>query len=139
MTWSGTFHFGDTYAAYFGPSDENDLHQHAAHQIVLSGEQEASIIDELGVEWRGSRLLIRPLVPHAVTSEAELTLLYLDPQSKLALDLADHTAPHGIADLPEAVLPFHSDADPMSILAVLREFATPTSASSSNRITRTSR
>ena len=38
MAWGGQFVFGDAFAAYFGPSDDNDLHEHAAYQIVLSAE-----------------------------------------------------------------------------------------------------
>ena len=127
MGWSGTFHIGETYAAYFGPSDDNTLHAHAAHQIVLATDHAAIIVDEQGREWTGERFLIRPLVPHAVQCQGALTLLYIDPQCRLALDLMDHIGPDDICVLAEDTLPFNIDADPAAIISSLKVYAAPQS------------
>ena len=97
MAWGGQFVFGDAFAAYFGPSDDNDLHEHAAYQIVLSAEADAIVIDETGDQHAGRGFLIRPMIPHAVQCDSDIALIYLDPQSGIALDLANRTiSPHWI-------------------------------------------
>jgi AraC-like DNA-binding protein len=134
MGWPGTFHIGETYAAYFGPSDDNAPHAHAAHQIVLAGDQAATIVDEQGVERTGNRFLIRPLVPHAVQCQGALTLLYIDPQCRLALDLMDHVGSDDICGLAEGILPFNVDAGPAAILSSLQVYAKPQSPKLDHRL-----
>ena len=52
MPWPGEIFFGDAHAVYKGRSDENDLHAHAAYQLVLSPKT-ASVVDEMGNEYQG--------------------------------------------------------------------------------------
>ncbi len=120
MAWDGRFIFGDAFAAYCGPADHNDLHEHAVYQIVLRAEAEAIVVDEVGKEHRGACLLIRPLVPHALRSDGPLTLIYLDPQSALALNLADRLDPDDINALDVNELPFDVNAAPEVLLNAIR-------------------
>ena len=119
MAWSGQFVFGSTFAAYFGPSDDNDLHQHAAFQIALARSGHVTVTDGEGREWRGNAFVIRPLVMHAIGGEGPLALIFFDPQSPLALQLGDHIGPDDIVPLPEAALPVTHDAPPDLILEAL--------------------
>lgn len=99
MTWSGTVHFGSTYAVFFGQSHDNDLHHHAAFQIILSESGELGIVDRDGRELAGSGFIIRPLVDHAITSHSPVTIIYLDPHSPLATNIVDQIGTHGICSL----------------------------------------
>ncbi|MBV1886970.1 MAG: helix-turn-helix transcriptional regulator [Parvibaculaceae bacterium] len=106
MAWSGDFHFGGTFATYFGPSDDNDLHQHAAYQVVVSATGDARVLDHHGEMRCGRAFVIKPLVLHAVRSLEPLLLIYLDPQSRLAHDLQVDVGSADISPLSDDVLPF---------------------------------
>lgn len=121
MAWGGQFVFGDAFAAYFGPADDNDLHEHAAYQIVLGAGTDAVVVDENGEERCSACFLIRPLVPHAVRSDGPLTLVYLDPQFALALDLADRLNAEDINQLTASDLPFDLDAKPEVVFETIRD------------------
>lgn len=123
MGWSGSFCFGEAYAAYFGPSDDNDLHQHAAYQIVLSATNAATVLDGNGIEWSGGPLLVKPLVMHAVHSNDPVSLIYLDPQSALALDLLNDAEPADIVGLPATVLPINGKSSPSRVMDWLNSYS----------------
>ena len=119
MAWSGQFVFGSAFAAYFGLSDDNDLHRHAAFQIALARSGHVALTDGAGMEWRGKAFVIRPLVMHAIRGEGPLALIFCDPQSPLALRLGDRIGPEDIGELPEAALPVARDASPERIVETL--------------------
>ena len=132
MAWSGTIRFGSAFAAYFGPADANELHQHAAYQLVASLSGDAVVAGEHGETFRGSALLIRPLVPHALRASGPLCLLYIDPQSPVALDLADAMGTADICAVPRGTLPFDPNAPPDALVASLEA----ASGARSNRLDR---
>ncbi len=123
MAWSGRFEFGGAFAVYSGPADDNDLHQHAAYQIVLSRGSEVAVKDELGGEHRGDVLLVRPLVAHALDYADMLAIVYLDPQCDLALELADRIDSAEISVLAPDALPFDVSATPDVLLEALQRLA----------------
>lgn len=123
MAWDGQFVFGDAFAAYFGPADDNELHEHAAYQVVLGVETDAVVVSAIGEERRGACFLIRPLAPHAVRSDGSLILVYLDPQFALALDLADRLDADDINQLNVSDLPFDLDASPEAVFETIRVMA----------------
>jgi AraC-like DNA-binding protein len=88
MTWAGDFAFGESWAAYRGMAADNTLHAHAAIQVVLPKTGLAIVMAGDGQEHVGAAILIRPLVEHALSSRGEVTLLYAEPQSPLAFQLA---------------------------------------------------
>jgi AraC-like DNA-binding protein len=87
LSWSGEFIFGESWALYRGRSADNSLHEHAAIQIVY-GVPEATVIDADGNNHTGRVLLIRPRVSHALASGEDVTILYVEPLSSLAFELA---------------------------------------------------
>lgn len=89
MIWSGQFLFGESWACYRGISAHNTLHEHAAIQIVFAHSGDAIVTDSDGLEHSGKTIIIRPLVSHALSSNAEVTIIYIEPQSPLAFRVAD--------------------------------------------------
>ena len=134
MYWRGSFVFGDTYAAYFGPSDDNDLHSHAAYQIVLSPSGRAKVTDKHGVEHIGAAFLIRPMVAHALRSPDSLTLIYLDPQSVLVTAMMNHVGCEDIPPLPSCALPFSAATDREHVLQILKDRSKVPSEHLDNRL-----
>lgn len=135
MPWSGSFVFGNTYAAYFGPSDENSFHHHAAIQIVLSKENRVSIVDGEGKEFVGSCHLIKPLVTHSVKCGDPLSLVYLDPHSALGLELMSQAGKEDITILKESILPFDASSNPQEVINILKEVSGALSANIDERLT----
>lgn len=121
MAVNNRFEFGTTFAIYTGTTDTTDLHQHAAYQLVSSSRGRTVVIDGLGREHCGESLLIRPLVPHATRYESSATIIYFDPQSAVALELANAAAPSDIAAMPSGVAPFDLRAPFDVLVQSLRE------------------
>lgn len=119
MAWLGDVHFGGTFATYFGLADDNDLHQHAAYQVILSATGDAQILDGYGETQSGKAFVIKPLVRHAVRSEKPMLIVYLDPQSPLALALLTDAGSADISTLSDGVLPFAAEMDVVRIVEVL--------------------
>lgn len=134
MVWSGSFRFGDAFAAYFGPADDNDLHQHAAYQITMGAGKDAVILDEHGSEHRGPCFLIQPLVLHAIRCDGPVSLVYLDPQAALAAELMDHIEPGEICPLSPEVLPFSTDASADDIINTLNCSVLPETSAMDERL-----
>ncbi len=126
--------FGETYVAYFGEPDQNDLHEHAVYQLVLSSKTPATIIDEHGTQHCGAAILVRPLVPHEIAGDDQLTLIYLDPQSTLATQLARKIEPSGIAIIPSDILPFETTDTPDQIVKKLQAYSEMPSSHIDNRL-----
>ena len=100
MVWRGEFCFGETWAAYRGPTAENTLHAHAAFQIVVGHGKEPAVVTCGGDETSGRAILIRPMVPHSVSAAGDLSLMYVEPQSPMASALLELVGPGDIALLP---------------------------------------
>ena len=131
MEWSGTFHLGDTWAAYSGPSDQNALHAHAAVQIVLALDAAAQI--RSGGEGRvstvaaGQGLVVRPLVEHELAPAKLVWLLYLEPASPLALALLNAVGGADIERLPDPLAELAGGAQtPAEWLVLLQRKLLPT-------------
>lgn len=120
LEWTGELRFGDFFAVYHGPAGDNDLHQHAAYQLIVAASGHANVVDEDGKVFAAKALMIHPLVPHAISAKTPLSMVYIDPQSPLAFDLTDRTESSGIVEICDDMLPFEQDADPTSIFASLQ-------------------
>lgn len=105
MTWAGAFAFGESSAAYRGSAADNTLHAHAAIQVVLAETGFAIVIAGDGEEHVGAAILIRPVVEHALSSRGEVTLLYAEPQSPLAYQLAKLGSGADICVIDSSALP----------------------------------
>ncbi len=122
MGWSGEIVFGDTYVAYFGAPDQNCIHAHAVYQIVLSANKPATVVDKNGVHYKGSALLIHPLVPHAILGSDPVTLIYLDPQSAFALDLVSNINIGEIVEISPDAFPLRLSDTPDKIANKLKSY-----------------
>lgn len=141
MEWSGTFHLGDTWAAYAGPSDQNALHAHVAVQIVLALHTAAHM--RSGAEgrvstvapWQG--LVVRPLVEHELAPAKLVWLLYLEPASPLALALLHAIGAAGIERLPDPLAELASGVQtPAEWLLLLQEKLLPATGVVDSRLLR---
>ncbi len=121
MPWSGCFHFGSTFAAYFGPADDNDLHEHAAFQLVVSPQKAVVVVDGFGGELCETAMLIRPMVTHAVQGGGPVALLYLDPCSPIVSPILDVVGSDDIERVAVDRLPFCAQANPDEVMKALRE------------------
>jgi len=106
MEWSGSFYVGNAFAVYVGPSDANDMHKHVAYQLVLCRSGIAEVTKESGEKVTGKAILIRPLIPHSISSESNLTLIYLEPQSDLVSKMLINTGKDSVEALVTGSLPF---------------------------------
>lgn len=101
MAWSGTTRWGPAWAGYRGPSSENAPHEHVAIQIVKScTDQPVSVSADQGLTYEAVSLVIRPLVRHAISPHPDVGILYLEPQSRLAMWLVDSLDDGEVAALP---------------------------------------
>ena len=105
MSWAGEFVFGESAAAYRGPSADNTFHVHAAIQLVLAETGRATVAAADGREYIGAAILIRPLIEHALSSRGLVTLLYAEPQSTLASHLEGLARHADISIIEPSVVP----------------------------------
>ena len=123
MLWNGQFRFGSLFAVYFGPVDDNDLHQHAAYQLIVARDSKAKVLDKDGNEYCGTNLLIPPLFPHIICSEEPLISLYIEAQSNITGLLLQYSHGNSISTLPSTGLPFSADTPLTSIVDILNSYA----------------
>ncbi|MGP1353530.1 MAG: helix-turn-helix domain-containing protein [Parasphingopyxis sp.] len=123
MPWSGQFAFGEAIAAYVGLPDSNDLHAHAAYQLVIGHGNDICLTDESGTVHRGLAFIIRPSVPHAIDSDGPLTIVYFDPQASQALDLADHLGTDDFVCVDPTVLQLAHSQSPTELVSALEGLA----------------
>ncbi|MBM4243962.1 MAG: hypothetical protein FJ148_09125, partial [Deltaproteobacteria bacterium] len=83
MSWRGRITFGDLWAAYAGPTDQNEPHAHLALQIAVGIDGDVSI-------RHGRRtvaapaVLVQPLAEHTVAPNlARVVFLYVEAQAPL--------------------------------------------------------
>ena len=85
MAWRGRITFGDLWAAYAGPTDQNAPHAHLALQIAVGIDGDVSV-------RHGRRtvaapaVLVQPLAEHTVAPNvARVVFLYVEAQAPLRL------------------------------------------------------
>ncbi len=123
MLWNGQFRFGSLFAVYYGPVDDNDLHQHAAYQLIVARNSKAKVLDKDGNEYCGASLLIPPTIPHIIYSEKPLISLYIEAQSNIMGALLQYINGNGISVVPVTALPFSADTSLLSIIDILNSDA----------------
>lgn len=106
MNWTGELVFGPSWAIFRGQAADNTPHAHAAIQIVFGDEGDVIVIGSDGNEWSGPGFAIRPLVEHSLAPTGQVTLLYIEPQSVLALKVADAIGDAEIAAIDPAIIAF---------------------------------
>jgi AraC-like DNA-binding protein len=100
-TWNGEFFFGDFWAAFRGETGDNSLHAHATLQIVIAHTGKTHVEDAAGVQHSHDALVIRPGVPHALKPIDNVTLIFVEPQSRHARAFLGRTERPDISRLPE--------------------------------------
>lgn len=106
MSWTGELVFGDSWAIFRGQAADNTPHAHAAIQLVFGDEGGVTVLAVDGTEWRGAGFAIQPLVEHSLIANEVVTLLYLEPQSPIALHVADAIGDSEIAVIDGAIVGF---------------------------------
>lgn len=112
MSWAGEIVFGPSWAIFRGQAADNTPHAHAAIQIVFGDVGNVTIVSVDGSEWTGPGFAIRPLVEHSLAPVGEVTLLYIEPQSPMALQVADVIGDADIAALDPSLLKFKPGQSP---------------------------
>ena len=112
MSWAGEIVFGPSWAVFRGHAADNTPHAHAAIQIVFSDCGDVTILSVDGTEWTGPGFAVRPLVEHSLAPVGEVTLLYLEPQSSLAFQVADVIGDADIAAIDPSILSFKPGQSP---------------------------
>lgn len=112
MNWAGEIVFGSSWAIFCGQAADNTPHAHAAIQVVFGDHGNVTIVSGDGTEWTGPGFVIRPLVEHSLAPAGEVTLLYIEPQSPLAFQVADAIGDADIAAIDPSILSFIPDQSP---------------------------
>ncbi len=114
MAWSGEFFFGDMWAAYYGAADHNALHAHAALQIGFSPAGRIHVQTESGAVISGAAVSIRPMVQHAISADGDVGLLYIEPQSPVAVVLLQQAGGGDVERLPVGIAAHFSVDRPLA-------------------------
>ena len=123
MDWLGDIRFGHTSAIYTGRSGQNDLHAHAAIQIIFSPLQYVELIDANGGHFSAHVLYVPPLVAHLVPAEISCSILYIDAKSPLLSSFMGRYHQDTIHALNRDALPFELEDTGPNIIAKLDEIA----------------
>lgn len=134
LQWSGAFYIGNSFAIYNGTSDSNNIHKHAACQLVYCHSGTAEVIDELGHKTVGEIILIRSMAPHSIRSLSHLTLLYLEPNSALTDNLTEKANSDNISIFDRRNLPIDFNVQPKKLIASLTLLAGKPSNNVDHRI-----
>ncbi len=103
MKWQGEYCFGPTWIAFKGISAENDLHAHAAMQIVVG--KNITVTDDAAFEVQGDGWLIPSGVKHRIVTSSPIVILLIDPESALANALKSPDAINSnVVNLPIEVI-----------------------------------
>ena len=90
-------------AAYVGFAAHNAPHRHAAHQVVVADEPFVVALAG-GVQVTGTTVAIRPAAQHALLARGVVRLLYVEPTSPLAEQLAWCLGSEDAASIPSDML-----------------------------------
>lgn len=113
MNWAGEYTFGADWAAFRGRAADNRPHAHTTAQLVLTGGADAVLRRPDGSEVRGAALLVRPGVRHALAPLAQVTLVFLEPQTALAQAVERASPPGDIVPLASAIAALIDLAGPL--------------------------
>ena len=113
--------FGDKYAAFFVKPNQNTFHQNAALQIVVSVNDDITVVDENNKKYVGSIVVVKPLTLSMIQCDGPLTHLYLSPLVDFSLNLlsAIGDANIHILDSAQDLLPFKADSSRPEIIDAL--------------------
>ncbi len=100
MRWSGEFAFGEVWVAFRGASAENRMHAHAALQVVVSSDG-LTLVDAEASEYCGRGWVVHSGARHRLLPASALTLVLIEPQSRLATGLLQRLPEVPIAPLPD--------------------------------------
>lgn len=127
MQWSGVFAFGPSVAVYRGIAGDNTLHSHAAVQLSVASKGLAKITHSTGQSVSGEGLIVGASQPHALTCPEPVTLVFLEPQHPLAMELAPLTQVSNPAALPSTWVQAirHAPTPQDCITAITQIFASP--------------
>jgi AraC-like DNA-binding protein len=89
MTWQGSAFLGIGWAAFRGVSAGNSAHAHPALQIALSRKQAVTVTGQ-HVTVTGKAIVVAPNVIHSLKPADEVTLILIEPQTRLANYFCDH-------------------------------------------------
>lgn len=81
LKWQGEYCFGETWIAFRGMSAENNLHAHAALQLVAGAG--ITVTDDNTFEKQGNGWLIPSGVKHRITTSSPIVILLIEPDSFL--------------------------------------------------------
>ena len=123
MDWLGDIRFGQTSAIYAGRSGQNDLHAHAAIQIIFNPSQHVELIDANRSHFIGHVLYVPPLVAHLVPADVPGSILYIDAKSPFLSNLMGRYDQSSIHVLNRNAVPFDLEDTGPNIIAKLDEIA----------------
>ena len=123
MDWLGNVCFGNTSAIYTGRSGQNDLHAHAAIQIIFNPSQCIELIDANARPYSAHALYVPPMVTHLVPPDILGSILYIDAKSPLLSELVVRQDQLVIQELNRDTLPFELEDTDRIIIAKLDEVA----------------
>jgi AraC-like DNA-binding protein len=101
LPWSGKIYLAHSWAAFRGDSSSNSSHAHAAWQVAVAGKQDLSIEGEDGRCFKAQGLVVKPGVAHKLLPNADVILLFIEPQTSYARSLARACDEQPICRLPE--------------------------------------
>lgn len=123
MDWLGDVYFGSTSAIYTGRSGQNDLHAHAAIQIIFNPSQCIELIGANARRYSAHALYVPPLVTHLVPPDILGSILYIDAKSPLLSELVVRQGQLTIQELDRNTLPFELEDAGRIIIAKLDKVA----------------
>lgn len=118
--WQGGLWFADGLMMYRGLSSDNSPHAHATLQLTASVSTPITLEDEAGKAISGNALFVRPGVTHRVSVASEITLILLEPQSRLARACLRMVGEEHIGNLPSSLGDaLRREARPLDIVSTL--------------------
>ena len=99
MTWQGEYAFGPVWAAFRGETAENRPHAHAAIQVVTA-DAPVKLETDSRLYTFEEGCVIHSGVRHSLGSAANQTLVFLEPQSSLALKVTENVGADPVCPLP---------------------------------------
>lgn len=106
MKWAGELVFGSGWAAFRGAAADNSLHSHVAVQLVFGEWGSVTVLDRTGEATTGPCIAVKPLVAHQMKPVEMATLLYVEPQTPIALAVATLIGEANVAVIDSAIFDF---------------------------------
>lgn len=120
MEQESQFVFGRTYGASFAASCQSNFYKNVSFQLVLSENDDITVVDENNEIHVGRIVLIKPLTLSKIQCDGQVTHLHLSPTIDFTLDLIDLGGEANIIVLTSAqLLPFNAGSSRSDIIAIL--------------------